>query len=123
MLEPVPGGVDPRLAEAMGAREVDDDAASRRVDRRRPLVRKTDEDDVGAARESCLVRDESRHAAPAVAAEPGVEGSRRLPGERVGSQRVQVQRRVREHAVERLLTRVPGGADDGDGGHLAIMHV
>ena len=45
------------------------------------------------------------------------------PASESDPERVQLERRMREHAVERLLTRVPGGADDRDGGHLGIMHI
>ena len=94
VLEPVPGRVDGRIGEAM---------ALRRDRRRRPASaassaaasscgRQTNSE-VGAARERCLVRDEPRNAAPPVAAEPRVERVGRLPGERVGAERVELERR------------------------------
>ncbi len=106
----------------MRAGKIDHDPARRRVDRRRPFVREAEEDHVGSGRKGRVVRDEARHATPAVAPEPRVERRRGVAGERVGAEGVQLEGRMGEHAVERLLAGVPGGADDRDGGHLRIMH-
>jgi len=46
-------------------------------------------------------------AAPAVAAETRIERPGRLARERIRAERVQLERGMREHAIERLLTGVP----------------
>src|SRR6185295_13824281 len=108
---------------AVSARQVDDDAAWRRLEARGFLVREAEERDVGSRMERSLVRDEPRHAAPAVPPEAGIEGRGRLAGERVRAEGIQLEGRVREHAIQRLLADVAGGADDGDARHLRIMHI
>src|SRR5687768_8457513 len=107
MLEPVPLGVDAPIDEPMRSGEIDDHAARRDVESRGVLMGKAHERDVRTNSERCGVRDESRNATPAVPAEPGIERVGRLPRERVGTQRIQLERRVRKHTVERLLTGVP----------------
>ena len=108
VLEPVPLVVDAGVDEPVGSGEVDDHAARRDVERCCLVVREAEERDVGAGRERRVVRDEPRHAAPAVAAEARIERPGRLARERVRPERVQLERRMREHAVERLLTGIPG---------------
>ena len=123
MLEAVPLGIDAGVVEAVRTGQVDDDAARRRLERCGFLVRKTEERDVGARLQRRLVRDEPRHAAPAVASEPRVEHARCLAGQRVRPERVQLESRVCEDAVQGLLARVAGRASDGDARHPRIMHI
>ena len=63
--------------------------------------------------ERLRVRDERGQRA-AVAVEARIERARGLTGERVGAERDELELRMGEHAVERLLTGVAGGADDAD---------
>ena len=107
----------------MRAGQVDDDAAGGGSTARGLLVREAEEDDVGAAREGRIVRDEAGNPAPPVAAEPRVEGVRRLAGEGVRAERVELEARMCEHPVERLLTRVAGRAHDSRCRHRRIMHI
>src|SRR5205085_427268 len=82
MLEAVPALVPSGVVKAMRAREVDDDAAPRRLQQRGALVVEADEEDVGAAGERRLVGDEVRQPAAAVPAQAWIERCGRLPGER-----------------------------------------
>ena len=92
----------------MRAGEIDDDHVGVRVQQRRPLVVEAAEDQLRACRDGGVVRDERRH----VAVQPRVEHARTLAGERVGAERDELELRVREHAVEGLLARIAGGAED-----------
>ncbi len=123
VLEPVPVAIHLRVGEAVCAGQVDDDAAHRRLEPGSFRVREAEERDVGAGVQCRLVRDEPRHPAPAVAAEPRIERRRGLAGEGVRPECVQLECRVREDAVQRLLADVAGGADDGDARHSRIMHM
>ena len=93
----------------------------RRLELRRPLVVEADEDEVGAASQRLLVRNERGRPAGPVAGEAGVESARGLPGERVRAEREQVELGVREDAVERLLPGVAGSADDGRVRHCCVL--
>jgi hypothetical protein len=114
MLEAVPSGVERGVVEPVRTGEVDDDGARRRLERRRLLVAQACEDDLGARRERLRVRDERRQ----VPVQPDVERRGTSPRERVGAEGDELELRVREHPVERLLARVPGGTEDGCGRHL-----
>lgn len=115
MLEPVPRLVDVRISEAVRSGEIDHDATSGRGDRRGFLVVEAEKDDVGATRQRCVVRDEARDSAPPVTAEPRVERVRGLPGERVRAERIELEARMGEYAVQRFLARVARGTDGGCG--------
>ena len=112
--EAVPVLVHDRVEEAVCAREVDDDAARRRLDRRGLLVRQAEKGHVRAAGEGRVVRNEARHPATAVAVETGVERGRVASGERIRPDGMQLELGMPEHAIERLLAGVPGAADDAD---------
>ena len=119
MLEAVPLRIERGVVEPVRAREVDDDGVGRRLERRRPLVLEAAEDELGSGRERLVVRDERRQRA----VQPRVEDARGRAGERVGAERDELQLRVREHAVERLLAGIAGGAEDrGRDAMLRIMH-
>ena len=89
------------------------------VDRRRGLVREAEDRHVRLVRERLGVRDEVRACRRAV--EPRVERARGLARERVRADGDELELRVPEHAVERLLPRVPGRADDADVCHDCIV--
>ena len=93
----------------MGTREVDDDGVGRGLERGGALVVEAAEDEVGARRERGLVVDERRQAA----VEARVERRRGRAGERVRAERDELELRMGEDTVERLLTGVARGADDG----------
>src|SRR5207244_4881787 len=93
------------------AREVDDDRVVRRLEGRSVLVAEADEEHVGAARQRVGIRDECRQRA----VQPDVESGCRLVGQRVRAERDDLEVRVGEHPVERLLPRVAGAADDRGG--------
>ncbi len=119
--EAVPLLVARSVAQAVRAREIDDDTGRRDVDRGRRLVREADDRDVGLVGQRLLVRDEGGDGSPC---QPRVERARRLARERVGADRDQAQLRVAEHPVERLLTGIAGRTDDADICHgLHSMHV
>ena len=109
MLEAVPLGVERRVAQAVRAGEVDDDLGVRRLERRRLLVAEAEEDDVRAGGERLRVRRRTRAGSPF---RRGSSAEARLPGERVRAERDRLEVGVREHPVERLLTRVSGAAED-----------
>ena len=123
MLESVPLVVEAGIDEPVRSREVDDHTARRDVERRSLFVRQAQESDVGAGSERRVVRDESRDAAPAVAAEAGIERPGRLARERVRPERVQLERRMREHAIQCLLSGVPRRAHYRHSRHRGIMHI
>ena len=79
-------------------------------------MREAEDRHVRAVRERLLVGDERRHLG---VREAGIERIARPPGERVRSDRDEAQLGMPEHAVERLLPRVAGGADDADICHEA----
>ena len=89
--------------EPVRSGEVDDDARRRRLECGRSVVREAEEEDVGSAA-----------AASAFVTNGGTEASSRgssgraLAGERIGAERDQLELRVREHPVERLLAGVAG---------------
>ena len=116
MLEAVPGGVERGVREAVGAGEVDDDRAGRRLEHRRALVAEAGEDDVRAGRERLLVRDEGRQRA----VQPDVERRGRLARERVGAEGHDLELRMAERAVERLLPGVAGGPEDCQRRHTGL---
>ena len=68
-----------------------------------------EEEHVGAGRGSLGVRHEGRQRSRS---SRGSSAERGLPGERVRAERDQLELRVREQAVERLLAGVAGAADD-----------
>ena len=105
--EAVPVFVHDRVEEAVRAREVDDDAARRRLDRRGLLVRQAEKGHIRAAGEGRVVGDEARHPATAVAVETGVERGRVASGERIRPDGVQLELGMPEHAIEGLLAGVP----------------
>src|SRR5258708_5358469 len=78
-----------------------------------------EKDDAGAGGPRRLVSDELRHSPAAVSIQARIEGHRVTPGERVGADRVKLELAMHEHAVEHLLPRVAGRADDRDVGHLS----
>ena len=123
MREAVPLLVGGGARQPVTAGEVDDDALGRRLDPRRLLVAEAEEDDVRAARERLVVRDEGGGRRGAVAGEPRVERGGGLPGERVGAERGQLEPGVGEHAVERLLAGVPGRPEDCSAHGLRIMQI
>ena len=103
----------------MRAGEVDDDRVARWVDRRRLLVSQAEEEDVGVGCERLLVSHERGQLG---VHEARVERGRGPPRQRVGAERDRLELRVRENAVERLLTRVAGTSDDRcPHRHLRIM--
>ena len=120
MGEAVPLVVGRRVGQPVRAGEVDDDGTGRRLERRCALVAQAAEHELRAARERLVVGDERRQAEPRQARVERVGGR---AGERVGAERVQLELRVGEHAVERLLTGIPRGTEDGDGDHLRIMQI
>ena len=77
-----------RIGEPVGAREVDHDAVAPGLERRCLLVRQADEGDVRLAGESSFVRDEMRHAPPAVSVQSRVERDCLAAGKAVRSDRV-----------------------------------
>ena len=98
----------------MGPGKIDDDGAGRRRDGRCALVAETEEDDVGAGRQSLVVGDEARQRA----VQPDVEGTGRLSCERVGAERDHVEIGMAEDAVERLLPGVARDSEDGRRRHV-----
>jgi len=106
-----------RVGEAMRAGEVDDDRVGRRLDGGRALVPDTEEDDVRAGGERLVVRDESRQRA----VQPQVERRSRVARKRVGAEGDDLELRVPQDAVERLLAGVPGRADDRSRRHCCIL--
>src|SRR5207245_4514474 len=122
-LEPVPGLVVARLVQPVGAGQVDHDPARGRLEPRGALVVEADEDDVGAALQGRLVRDEVRDPLAAVPVQAGIELGGAPAGEAVRADGVQVELGMREHAVERLLPRIAGGTDDGCIRHTLIMQI
>ena len=101
VLEAVPGRIESRIGEPVRAAQVDDDGAVRRLERGGALVIEAAEDELRACGERLVVRNEVGH----VRAEPRIERRGRLSRERVGSERDELELRVCEHAVERLLAR------------------
>src|SRR5581483_2504265 len=98
VLEPVPLGIE-RRREPVRAGEVDDDGIRRRLEGGGALVPETEEEDVRAARGRLRVRDERGQRA----VQAHVERRRALPRERVRAEGGDLELRMREHAVERLL--------------------
>ena len=121
MDEAVPRVVRERVAEPVTAGEVDDDALHGRIERGGVLVAEAEEDDVGAAGERLVVRDEGGSVGGAVPRQTRVERARGLPRQRVRPERDQVELRMREHPVERLLSGVAGGTGDCGKHSLRIM--
>ena len=116
MLEAVPGGIERGVVEPVRAGKVDHDGVRRRLERGRPLVVEAAEDELRTGPERLVVGDECRQRA----VQAWVEDARGRAGERVGAERDELELRVRQHAVERLLTRVAGGAEDRScDGHAA----
>ena len=113
--------MDGRVDEPVRAGEVDDDRVGRRHERGGRVVVEAAEDELGAGGQRLVVRDEDGQRPVPVAAEPRVERVGRLPGERVGSERDELEPGVREHPVERLLPGKAGCAEDGGRNHLRIM--
>ena len=108
------------VGEPVDAAEIDHDRACGRLERGRLLVPEAEEDRLGAARARLEVRGEHRHRA----VEPRVERVGGPAGERIRPERDQLELRMREHPVERLLAGVPGRTEDGHGRHdLRIMHI
>ena len=120
--EAVPGVVLAGVRQPVRTREIDDDAAGGSVELGRLLVGQADDRHVGLAGERGRVRDQPRHAPAAVPVQARIEGACVLTGQRVGPDRVELELRVMEDAVERLLPGVPGGSDDRDVRHLHSMH-
>ena len=96
--------------------EVDDDACWQLLDRRGPGVGEAENRHVRLVLERLGVRNEIGHRR---AFEPRVEGAGGLPRERVRPHSGELERRVPENAIECLLPRVPGRADNADGLHPA----
>ena len=117
VLEPVPLGVGAG-GEPVRAGEVDDDGVRGRLELGGGLVVEAAEDELGTGGERLAVRDEGRQRAVAVAAESGIERRDRPSRERLRPERDELQLRVREHAVERLLPGKSGGADDCRANHV-----
>ena len=55
------------------------------------------------------------------AVQADVECGRRLPRERVGAERDDLELGMPEHAVEGLLSGITGGAEDRNRGHVGII--
>ncbi len=102
-----------RIGQPVRPREVDHDGVGRRLECGGGLVREAEEEHVGVTRRGSRIRDERRQRA----VETRVEATGRLPGERLGTERDELQVGVREHPVERLLAGVAGRADDRRGRH------
>ena len=117
VLEPVPLGVGAG-GEPVRAGEVDDDGVRGRLELGGGLVVEAAEDELGTGGERLAVRDEGRQRAVAVAAESGIERRDRPSRERLRPDGDELQLRVREHAVERLLPGKSGGADDCRANHV-----
>jgi len=99
------------------AREIDDDGVGGRLERSRPLVPETEEEDVGPGRRSLRVRDERRQRI----VEAGVERGRGRARERVGAERDHLEPGMPEHAVERLLPGVARRTEDRHTDHQGII--
>ena len=97
----------------MRAREVDDDRVGGRLERGGVFVAEAEEEHVGAGGSRLGVRDEIRERA----VQARVERRSGAAGERVRAERDDLEPGVREHAVEGLLTHVPGAADDRSSRH------
>src|SRR4029079_18511537 len=106
--------VAPVLREAMRPGEIDDYRAFRRVE----VVVEAAEDESGPGRERLLIRDELRKRSVPVPGEPRVERLGRFARQRNGAEREQLERGVREHAVERLLPGETARADDSRRNHM-----
>ena len=102
VLPAVPLRIERGVPEPVGARKIDDDRTGGRLERRRPLVAETEEQQLGARGPRGLVRDEGRQRA----VQPDVERRGRLTGERVRAERHDLELRMAEHAVEGLLARI-----------------
>jgi hypothetical protein len=116
VVEPVPLLVRRGILQPVPAREVDDDARRRRLERGRLAVAEAHEDDVGAGCQRVRVPHEAGQ--PGNAEQPRIEGGRRLPGMRVRAERDEPEARMGEHAVQGLLAGVPAPSDDRGGCHL-----
>jgi hypothetical protein len=99
MLEAVPVGVERRVREPVRTREVDDDGVGRSLHPSRPLVIEAPEDELRAGTGGVRIRDERRN----VAVQARVESACRPAGKRVRAKGDELELRVREDAVERLL--------------------
>jgi hypothetical protein len=108
MLEAVPGRIERGIREPVRAREIDEDGVGRSCERGSPLVLEAAEDELGAGRKRHLVRRERGQRS----VQARVEHARRRAGERVGAQRDELELRMREHAIERLLAGIARGTDD-----------
>ena len=108
MLEAVPLRVERRVLESVRAGKVDDDRAGGRLERGRPLVAEAEEDQVRARRRRLVVTREGRQRP----VQPHVERRGGRAGERVRAERHDLELRVAERAVERLLARVARGPED-----------
>ena len=113
MDEAVPRVVRERVAEPVTAGEVDDDALHGRIERGGvswPRQRKTTSAPLASA--SSFGTKAERRRRRGVPRQTRVERARGLPRQRVRPERDQVELRMREHPVERLLSGVAGGTGD-----------
>ena len=119
VLEAVPGGVERGVPEAVGAGQVDDDRVLWWLEHCGPIVAEAGEDDVRAGRERLLVRDEGGERA----VQPDVERRGRFALERVRAEGDDLELRMAERAVERLLPGVPGCSEDRQRRHAGCILV
>ena len=101
----------------MRAGKVDDDRAGGRLEGGRPFVAETEEEDRGARRGGLVIRDEARQRA----VQPHVERRGARAGKRVGAERDELDLRMGEQAVERLLARIAGSPEDGCAWHTVCI--
>ncbi len=101
------------VGQAVRAGEVDDDGALRRGECRGVVVPETEKEDVRAGGGGLRVRHERGQRA----VKTRVERPGGLAGKRVRAERNRLEVGVGEHAVERLLARIAGAADDRSGEH------
>jgi hypothetical protein len=116
VLEAVPLRIRGRR-ESVRARQIDDDAVASDLRRRRRLVVETQERQRRCGIDRLLLTHEGRQRS----VEPDVESRRGRTGERVRAEGHDVELRMQEDAVERLLTGVAAATDDGGAEHRCVL--